>query len=165
MARAVRGKAATEARIRAVAAHARERGGATSGGSPVACPILADNACSEYVSRPSVCRVVMSTSLPRCLDILRDGRGGEFAYPAGAEAMRTYAAMMLRAALLVVNMPHQHYEMSQALEVVLSTRNAEARWLAGEPIFANVPVDRAEIKGSGAIKLSDALAAAVKLTI
>ncbi len=46
---------------------------------------------------------------------------------------------MLRAALIAADLPYRHYELTQALEVALTEPDAEARWLAGEPIFAAVP--------------------------
>ena len=131
----------------------------------VICPILEEHACSEYELRPIVCRAVISTSLERCLTIFQQSRNEPFAYPDGAEAARIYVVLMLRAALILCGLPHQNIEMTHALEIALADENAEARWLAGEPVFAGVAVDRADQSPSDFSRIADAMAAALRPTI
>jgi hypothetical protein len=112
-----------------------------------------------------VCRAVLSTSLERCLDIFRDNKGGAFLYPPNAESMRIFMVVMLRAALIASGYPHQNYEMNHALEIALTHKKAEQRWLAGEPLFAGVAMDQAENKITPLSQLADKLADVVKGSI
>ena len=165
LAQGVRGRAAAEGRVRAAAVRARSMDQYRREIDRVSCPILEDSACSAYVQRPVVCRAVLSVSLPRCLEIFRDGRRADFLYPMGAETIRGYVVMMMRAALIAAGMPHQNYEMTHALEIVLGDETAEARWLAGEPVFAGVAIDRAELGSNHFSELATALASVVRRTI
>ena len=131
----------------------------------VTCPILEDSACSAYAQRPVVCRAVLSISLPRCLEIFRDGHRADFTYPAGAETIRGYVVLMLRAALIAAGLPHHNYEMTHALDIALGDESAESRWLAGEPVFRDVAIDRAEQKSTQFYELAEALGATVRRTI
>ncbi len=165
LAEGVRGRADAEARVRDASARAQSIPQVYREVNRVICPILVDSACSAYAHRPVVCRAVLSLSLPKCLAIFRDGLRVDFAHATGTEAIRGYAVIMLRAALIVAGLPHQNYEMTHALDIALRDETAEARWLAGEPVFAGVAVDRADIADSHFYQLAEALASVVRQTI
>ena len=67
--------------------------------------------------------------------------------------------------IFLCGLPHQNIEMTHALEIALADENAEARWLAGEPVFAGVAVDRADQSPSDFSRIADAMAAALRPTI
>ena len=58
--------------------------------------------------------------------------------------IRTSVIIMMKTALILAGLPHQHVELNQALAVALRHDDSESRWLAGEPLFAEVPADHAE---------------------
>lgn len=165
LAQGVRGRKAAADRVRAAALRAQSIGQVRREIDRIACPVLEDNACSAYAHRPLVCRAVLSVSLPRCLEIFRDNRRADFIYPANAEMIRGYVALTMRAALIAAGLPCQNYEMTHALDIVLADETAEARWLAGEPVFADVAVDRADQTTNHFSELAVALANAVRATI
>lgn len=165
LARAIRDKEATKARVLAAAARSKAMPQLQREFDRVICPILVDQACSEYEHRPVVCRAVLSTSLDRCLAIFQQNKGGPFAYPDGAEVARVYIVLMMRAALILCGLPYQNVEMTHALEIALADETAEARWLAGEPVFASVAIDRADQGPSDFSRLADGLAAALRPTL
>ncbi|MBL8630071.1 MAG: hypothetical protein JNM81_10610 [Rhodospirillaceae bacterium] len=108
----------------------------------VICPMLENHACSEYANRPVSCRYLLSKSLETCVKILQRGEEAEFQYTDNVVVIRSFIIIMMKAALEMVGLPQQHYELNQALAVAMTTEDAEARWLAGEPLFASVDVDR-----------------------
>ncbi len=165
LARAVEGDRQKHLRIYAAAAKAKDMPQWKREVDRVPCPILADNACSAYGARPMVCRVVLSTSLESCLRIFQQGSTEKFASPPSLGTLRSYLVVMLRAAMLVAKLPHQNFELTHALEIALSTPNAEARWLAGEDLFSAVALDDLERQPSPIIQLVEKLAAAVRPTI
>jgi len=160
LAQAVRNNLAAVARVNNTAATYRG-----SGVSDLPCPILDNKICTAYPNRPGVCRTVMSVSVATCERIILHGSGEPFATPAKLADVRAYSFIMLRAALTLAGLPSNNYELSQALEVALTQDNAEARWLAGEPLFAAVPVGRMDRTRWRMHDLINALADAVRPTI
>ena len=110
----------------------------------VACPMLEDHACSEYLSRPISCRYLLSTSLETCVKILKEGQGVPFAFVDNTIAIRTFSMIMLKAAMSLAGLPNQHYELNQALAIALTYPDAELRWLGGEPMFPPHLMDRVD---------------------
>jgi hypothetical protein len=125
------------------------------------CPVLADNMCSAYAARPSACRGLLSTSLATCVEIFASDGNTPMAYPGDSAALRTVVLIMMKAALKVSGLTAAHMVLTPALAIALATPDAEARWLAGEPLFDAVPQDRSEqnqyLRG-----LVDGLAAAIR---
>ena len=165
LARAVRGKVGTEARIHDAAARARAMPQLQREVTRVICPILEEQACSEYAARPVVCRAVLSTSLESCLRIFQQGGREPFPSPASLGGLRSYVVMILRAALRLAELPHQNFELTHALTIALTVPDSEARWLAGENIFAGVAMDQMELQDSPINKIVEGLAGAVRPTI
>jgi Fe-S-cluster containining protein len=160
LAQAVRNDLAATTRVKNTAATYR-----ASGVSDLPCPILDNNICAAYANRPGVCRTVMSVSVAACERIILRGSNEPFATPPKLDDVRAYSFIMLRAALALAGLPSSNYELSQALEVALTQDDAETRWLAGEPLFAAVPVGRMDRTRWRMHDLIDALADAVRPTI
>ena len=131
----------------------------------VVCPILQDNVCSEYLTRPVVCRAVLSKSLDTCLRIFEQNSGEPFPFTDATTDIRVYIVAILQASLMMSGLSPLHYEMNQALAVALAHEDAEERWLAGETLFASVPVDEADIKPSGLSAMTHALIDNVRPTL
>ena len=165
LAQAVRGNAAMTERIAAAATRSRAMPQLQREVDRVICPILEDNACAAYSHRPSVCRLVLSTSLESCLRVFQQGSSEKFSYPDQLSAIRAFMVIIIRASLVLSGLPHQNFELTHALDVALKTPDAEARWLAGEPLFADVAMDRGEQQSQKLMGLVTALANAVRPTI
>lgn len=107
---------------------------------PVPCGILQDDACAHYAARPLGCRGHVSQSVEACLANVADpAKLIPGSRPHGEGALECKLALF--AALKAVGLPHRSYELNAALERTLESQDAERRWLAGEDIFAGVPVD------------------------
>jgi len=165
LAQAVRGKKEKHARVIVAAARSKSMPQLEREVNRVICPILDNHACTEYLHRPVVCRAVLSTSLASCERIFLNGSPETFAAPTSLGGLRTYIVIMMRAALVLAGLPYRNYEMTHALEVALAREDSEQRWLAGEPIFESVAVDRLDLGDSPLTKIVDGLASAVRPTI
>jgi Fe-S-cluster containining protein len=106
---------------------------------PHDCPMLQDHACTIYAHRPKACRQAASTDALACERSNRQLSREAVPSPAGHIGSRTAYAMALYAALAQAALPSDAYEFNAALVRVFDTPDAEARWLAGEDIFAGVP--------------------------
>jgi Fe-S-cluster containining protein len=137
LAQAIRGNFDVVARVNATAARYR-----SSTVGDVNCPILEKDACSAYLYRPGICRVVTSTSLERCREVFLDGSHDTFSTPKNMGEVRSYAFVMLRAALALAGLPNNNFELVPALAVALAHKDAEERWLGGEPLFASAAIGR-----------------------
>jgi hypothetical protein len=130
----------------------------------VPCAVLEDNACSAYIARPSACRGLLSTSLATCVDIFEHRSARPMTHAADTATVRTVVDIMMKAALRVHGLDAAHMNLSGALAVALATPEIEARWLAGEPLFAAVARDDAE-QNQHLKTLVDGLADAIRPTI
>jgi Fe-S-cluster containining protein len=108
------------------------------------CPNLENSMCSVYEHRPLACRTMLSKSLPACVSYFVDDVNAEIPSPRGAAEARGRVELVLCAALILAGLPARHYELNHALAVAVTDAQAEERWLAGEPLFAAVAVDRYE---------------------
>jgi hypothetical protein len=131
----------------------------------VVCPILEDKVCSEYLTRPLVCRAVLSSSLDTCLRVFERNSGEPFPFLDGTTDLRVSITVMLQAALMLSGLSHVHYEMNQTLALALQHDDAEKRWLAGEPLFAEAPVDAADLRPSSSSSMIYALAENIRPTL
>ena len=165
LARAIDGDNHTSLKIYAASAKSKAMPQLQREVDRVHCPILVDGACSAYDVRPLVCRAVLSTSLESCLHIFQHGSTEPFQSPPSLGALRSYLVVMLRAALLIAKLPYRNFELTHALEVALSTPNAEERWLAGEPVFDAVAIDHLYLAPSSINKIVEGQAGAVRATI
>jgi Fe-S-cluster containining protein len=111
----------------------------------VPCALLEDDRCSAYEARPLACRGCNAADPDACEASLSDGEVTNVVY-APQSALYRYAGRALVRALDTLGAPEGLLELHAALAVALSTPDATARWLGGEPIFRNLddhPVLRA----------------------
>jgi hypothetical protein len=166
LAQAVRGNADMIARVAAASARAQAMPQMQREVDRVICPILEDHACAAYLNRPIVCRAVLSTSLDSCVKFFQqNSSGAAFAFPDQLSAVRAFMTVIFRAALVLGGLPYQNYELTHALDIALRAEDTEARWLAGEPLFAAVSMDRGEQQSGQLMGLVNALVNAVRPTI
>jgi ferredoxin len=165
LARAVRQSSDAVQRVRAAAARAKAVPQHKREAKRIVCPILENNGCSFYLDRPLICRSLLSTSLDACLQILVENRATEMTHAEKTPLIRTCTVIMVKAALALCELPAVHYELIQALDVALANDNAEERWLRGEPVFANVPIDKAESDSSVLTGMVGVLVNAVRPTL
>lgn len=166
LAQAIRGNTEITARVAAAAARSKAMTQLNREIDRVVCPILDARACAAYLHRPMVCRAVLSTSLDSCIRFFGHiGENRPFAYPDQLSAIRAFMVVILRAALVLCDLPHQNFELTHALDIALNLDDAEARWLAGEPVFAAVAMDRNEQQASAFMGLVHGLAKAVRPTL
>jgi hypothetical protein len=165
LAGAVRGQAVKTTRVNDLAAKSLAMAQLAREVARLPCPMLEDHACSEYLARPMVCRAVLSKSLATCLKIFTLNLNAPFAAADQSETIRLYCVMILRAGLILGGLPHQHVEMNHALSIALADENAEARWLAGEPVFAAVAADVADTQSSPFSEVVDGMVNALRPTL
>jgi Fe-S-cluster containining protein len=112
---------------------------------PNACPLLQNNECSIYQHRPLFCRLAASADAEVCrrsyTNITDEGIPTPMMYLAGRDAYSTALAVALKAA----DLPYLCYEFNSALNIALTTPDAEKAWSTGSDIFA------------GALKQDDAV--------
>jgi len=142
LAATLRGDIRRAARIRETAHHIAGLPARTT--TRTDCPVLEANACAGYVARPTACRGLLSTSLATCMEIFHRQGAVPMTYAAATSTIRTVVVIMMKAALATAGLGAAHVSLGAALAVALSTPDAEARWLAGEPLFDGLPADKAE---------------------
>ncbi len=101
-----------------------------------ACPILLDGSCSQYEPRPLTCRAYGSKNLVACIELYNQV-SHNIPQSQTSQMMRSIIFAGLTAALKHCKLDSTGYELGHALTVAVD-RGAEARWLAGENIFADV---------------------------
>lgn len=102
------------------------------------CPLLDNALCSIYAARPLGCHAFVSVNLEACIAAFVRDEPPNLTMPNDTVNVLYAVRMLLTAALRLAGLDHGHYEMLSLLAVILTTENAEARWLAGENIMAAV---------------------------
>jgi Putative zinc- or iron-chelating domain len=124
---------------------ALERAGKTAGlgiperfGAKLPCALLVDGACSQYATRPTVCRQVTSSALAACIDEYEgQGFNGDIVVSKVFLDHARNCRIPLQAALSVSGLSVHAYELGAGLQVALAG-DAQASWLAGADPFAAV---------------------------
>ena len=106
-----------------------------------ACPLLRDNLCRVYETRPLACRTAVSSDAGACERALRFGLDEGIPTPEFYTRIRAGYALALAGALKRAGLPAAAYELVSALNAILPRADAEAAWLAGEPVFAGAAED------------------------
>lgn len=101
-----------------------------------ACPMLSEGSCGIYEPRPLTCRAYGSRSLDACIKLYNTAVN-EVPQSDMSQLMRAVIFAGMKAALKRCGLDGQGFELGEALDVALRP-DAEARWLAGENIFAEV---------------------------
>lgn len=109
---------------------------------PVPCPLLRDDLCRLYEARPLTCRTAVSSDVSACERAFRLGMADTgIPTPDFYTRVRAGYALALAGALKRSGLPATAYELNSALHAALVRTDAEAAWLAGEPVFASAAPD------------------------
>ena len=165
LAQAVKARPDIAARIQPAAVQARATPVTTPHTARQPCPVLDAEICSLYEARPLVCRSLLSQSLDACIRIFVQDRAEPVPYVRPSMEIRDAIILMLQASLRLAGLPYHQYELIQGLAAALSHDDAEARWLAGEPIFAGVETDPVHTRASRVSEMVEGLAAALAPTL
>jgi hypothetical protein len=125
----------------AVAEVARETGTLTLEqrlGKNIFCPLLTETICSIYAGRPLGCRGFVSTNLEACIAAFVRGETPDISMPNDSISVLYACRMLLIATLRLAGLKDGVYEMNSAVAVALSSKDAEAKWLAGADLFAGL---------------------------
>lgn len=106
----------------------------------VPCPLLSETLCSIYGTRPIGCRGAISLDANACIAAYIDLKDNNITMPLDHIKLMNVMRLVLGAAMTLVGLPMTGYELIGAVAAAL-TENAEARWRAGEDIFASVDID------------------------
>jgi hypothetical protein len=103
----------------------------------VLCPLNVDSLCIAYLHRPINCSSYHSFSLQSCLDDMADPAAGNVVptdpYRRMLQAMHGQA---LECGLMALGLDHDDLELVPALRIALADPDAGAKYLRGEPAFA-----------------------------
>lgn len=133
-------RATTAERFAAISAEGSRRTGLSHeqrSAERAPCSMLLGQACGIYEVRPVPCRALFSLSSEACrLAIHDDGCDVPVVAPAmrKGETVRT----LLLAAIDAAGLSGRGVELTSGIGIVLAAPEVEARWLAGENVFADV---------------------------
>jgi hypothetical protein len=130
----------------------------------VPCPLLEDAVCTIHAARPLTCRGCVSTDADVCFRIYVEGQEEVPPFPLEYNSVATATAAVLSAALRLVGLPDRSIDWTGALAIALAP-DSEARWLAGENIFADVPMGSGTRLGTPFDRTVEELAARVRPTL
>ena len=162
LARAIKSEKEVVKRVLDAAARSKGIPQSAPNSTRVVCPILEESLCSQYAVRPMVCRSLLSGSLAACVWIFEEDAPEAIPFVPPSADIRAYVLLMLQAALRLAGLPYQHYELSKGLAAALTQDDAEARWLAGAPVFTGVEIDQADTRPSRVSAMAEQLAAAIQ---
>ena len=104
------------------------------------CPLLdTEGACSVYESRPINCRTLVSTNVDDCKSTFMEGSEEGFPSPDVWFTLRDSYTTALEGALIHSGLAYQAHELNESLRIVMTTPDAETRWLSGADDFAAAP--------------------------
>jgi len=106
----------------------------------LACPMLAADMCSIYAVRPVACRGFFSLSLEACQAVFA-GQGEDIPAWRSAMLLRGIHDRCMAAAIRAAGLAHGAFEMTEGLTLAFAAGDAQARWLAGEDVFAAATPD------------------------
>lgn len=165
LAQAAKARPDLVARIQAAAVRARALSPTAPNSARQRCPVLDAELCSLYEARPLVCRSLLSHSRDACIRIFVRDAAEAVPFVRPSMEIRSAVILMLQASMRLADLPYQQYELIQGLDAVLSRDDAEARWLAGEAIFAGVETDPDHTRLSQVSEMVERLAASLAPTL
>ena len=105
------------------------------------CPMLDDGLCGVYETRPLVCRTLVSYDARTCERVYTEFTGDNDAVSDFHVLIRNVYALALAGALKRAGLQHYFYELNAGLCLAFGRDDAEAIWLSGEDVFADVTHD------------------------
>lgn len=115
---------------------------------PYPCPMLEQDICSIYESRPQPCRLAVSGDAQICERVFRNLSSEAIPIPRVYLMGKSVYSIALAIALKRSHLPHQGYELNAALVRALDTEDAERAWLSGQDIFSGVMRDPVDVLAS-----------------
>ena len=112
---------------------------------PQACPLLEDDLCQIYDSRPNACRFAASGSAEICARAYHNLSDEAIPIPTTHLKGSSIYSLAMAAALRKADLAYHAYEFSAALIRAIDTENAERAWLSGEGVFSGVMREPADI--------------------
>ncbi len=118
------------------------------------CPFIAQGVCVIYQVRPLACRGLASYDRHACAQAA-SGKIDEIPYSEPHMRVRSLVQNAMQSALRDAQLAWGSYELNQSLTLALNDAALEARWLAGEDVFAAAQV--AEVDAVEMAQTFDAL--------
>lgn len=132
IARMLRDRPDQESLAAALAKHVETHRGITDTRQRKFCPLLVEDACSIYESRPLACRKMVSLDVERCKQMGESVPSDpEMAFKSEAVIKGTRNAYARR------KLPNQPHEMIASVLLALTDSAVEDRWWNGEDVFAD----------------------------
>ncbi|MBK7973886.1 MAG: hypothetical protein IPK07_11650 [Deltaproteobacteria bacterium] len=131
------------ARARVAALHERTRGLSREARADtrLPCALMVDFSCSVHPARPLRCRSWNSLDLERCKAEHEQPRGGHLEIENVQWEVTRAVAAGLGDGIAEHRLDGARLEMTAAIRIALDTPDAEARWRAGEAVFAAAAVE------------------------
>ncbi len=107
------------------------------GAARISCPLLENDACSNYSGRPIACRTAVSTDAEVCMRAYRLLSGEGIPVPIAWTGLRQGYSIALEGALIRAGLAHRYRELNDCLRLALSDPDAETRWFSGVDVFAS----------------------------
>jgi len=107
------------------------------------CPFIAQGVCVIYQVRPLACRGLASYDRKACAQAA-SGKIDEIPYSVPHMQVRSLVQNAMQSAMRDAALPWASYELNQSLTMALNDATLEARWLAGEDVFAAAQVSEVD---------------------
>jgi Fe-S-cluster containining protein len=128
------------------------------------CPLLAEQKCAVYPSRPLACRAAAAVDVSACIALFINRQDdAPMRAPLDYTTVSTKCKLALCAALTIVGRAYTYYELNAAVAVALADPASEARWLKGEDVLA--PAAMRTVTPDAIAARIDALARAIEATV
>ncbi len=125
-------------KVRVAHQHTKDYAFDTRDQHPYPCPLLEQDVCSIYYSRPKACRLASSADDSICARSYHNLSNEDIPTPLMYLLGRSMYSVAMAAALRKVNLPYHDYELNSALVRAIDTDDAERSWLSGQDIFSDV---------------------------
>jgi hypothetical protein len=112
---------------------------------PNPCPMLEQDVCSIYDSRPKACRLAVSGDASLCGRVYRQLTNEKIPTPTLHLGARPIYATAMAVALKRSQLPYNAYEFVAGLIRALDVPDAERAWLSGDNIFSHVMRDPGDV--------------------
>lgn len=112
---------------------------------PHACPLLKDDLCTVYETRPGACRFAASRSAEICARAYHNLSDERIPAPTTHLNGSSVYSLAMAAALKRAGLAYHAYELNAALVRAIDTDDAQRTWLSGADIFSGVPCEPTDI--------------------